>query len=98
MDNSAAVLLHPTTAQEFHRSCNDIKNCGKLFDVVWGFLTTFFACTWVSVYPNVPQPNSSHVALFWRRLKMMLITIVAPEIMVGFAVRQCFGVRMLSKS
>ncbi|KAF7356048.1 hypothetical protein MVEN_00934600 [Mycena venus] len=78
-------------------SCDDINNCRKLFDIMWGCLATIFACTWVSVHPNVPPPNQSGLALFWRRLKMMLIGIIAPEIMVGFAARQFLAARMLSK-
>ncbi|KAF7356049.1 hypothetical protein MVEN_00934700 [Mycena venus] len=74
-------------------TCDDINNCRKLFDIVWGCLATIFTCTWVSVHPNVPPPNQSWLALFWRRLKMMLIGIIAPEIMVGFAARQFWGAR-----
>jgi hypothetical protein len=56
-----------------------------------------FVCTWVSVHPNVPSPNQSWLALFWRRLKMMLFTVIAPELMVGFAARQFFAASSLSK-
>jgi hypothetical protein len=49
------------------------------------------------VHPNVPAPNQSQLVLFWRRLKMMLIAVVAPELMVGLAARQFIGARVLSK-
>ncbi|KAF7356020.1 hypothetical protein MVEN_00931400 [Mycena venus] len=78
-------------------SCDDINNCRKLFDIVWGCLVTIFTCTWASVHPNVPPPGQSWLALFLHRLKMMLIGIIAPELMVGFAVRQFWGVRILAK-
>ncbi|KAF7341508.1 hypothetical protein MVEN_01888300 [Mycena venus] len=87
------LLLAPRTSTH---TCDNI-NYRKLFDIVWGCLATIFACTWVSVHPNVPPPNQSWPALFWRRLKMMLIGIITPEIMVGFAARQFWGARMLSK-
>lgn len=54
-------------------SCADINNCRKLFDIIWGCLATIFACSWVSVHPNVPPPDQSQLALLWGRLKMMLI-------------------------
>ncbi|KAJ7890046.1 hypothetical protein B0H14DRAFT_2690425 [Mycena olivaceomarginata] len=54
-------------------SCNDINNCRRLFDIVWGCATTIFA---------------ANLALLWRRLKMMLVAVIAPEVMVGFAARQ----------
>ncbi|KAJ7257597.1 hypothetical protein C8J57DRAFT_1027823, partial [Mycena rebaudengoi] len=65
----------------------------KLFDIIWGCFVTIFACTWVSVHPNVPPPNQGPLTLLWRRLKMMLIAIIAPEVMVGFAARQFFTSR-----
>ncbi|KAF8217343.1 hypothetical protein K438DRAFT_2082925, partial [Mycena galopus ATCC 62051] len=89
---------HPLNTRSSTDSCNNINNCRQLFDIVWGCLTTIFACTWVSVHPNVPPPDQSWLALFWRRLKMMVIGIIAPEIMAGFAVRQFLNARMLSKT
>ncbi|KAJ7079032.1 hypothetical protein C8R44DRAFT_654248, partial [Mycena epipterygia] len=78
-------------------SCDDINNCRRLFDIIWGCVTTIFACTWVSVHPNVPPPNQGRLRLFWRRLKMMLIAVIAPEIMMGFAARQLWAARRFSK-
>ncbi|KAJ7889462.1 hypothetical protein B0H14DRAFT_2691548 [Mycena olivaceomarginata] len=77
-------------------SCDNINNCRRLFDIVWGCATTIFAATWVSVHPNVPPPNQSWLALLWRRLKMMLVAVIAPEVMVGFAARQFVMARSLS--
>ncbi|KAJ6573059.1 hypothetical protein DFH09DRAFT_1312334 [Mycena vulgaris] len=71
-------------------SCNDINDCRRLFDIIWGCLTTVFACTWVSVHPNVPPPDQNWLARLRRRLGMMLMAVIAPEVMVGFAARQLF--------
>ncbi|KAJ7700322.1 hypothetical protein B0H17DRAFT_907298, partial [Mycena rosella] len=78
-------------------SCDDINNCRRLFDIVWGCLTTIFACTWVSVHPNVPPPNQTFLSLLWRRLQMMLVAVIAPELMVCFAARQFLTARWFSK-
>ncbi|KAJ6573005.1 hypothetical protein DFH09DRAFT_1079160 [Mycena vulgaris] len=67
-----------------------------MFDIIWGCLTTIFACTWVSVHPNVPPPDQDWLALRWRRLWMMLMAVIAPEVMVGFAARQLFVAWRLS--
>ncbi|KAJ7910802.1 hypothetical protein B0H13DRAFT_1615283 [Mycena leptocephala] len=96
-NGNAVPVPHSLNARTSSDSCDDINNCRKLFDIVWGCLATIFACTWVSVHPNVPAPNQSRLTLFWRRLKMMLIAVIAPEIMVGFAARQFFAARVLSK-
>ncbi|KAJ6582528.1 hypothetical protein DFH09DRAFT_1309486 [Mycena vulgaris] len=96
-NGSAVPIVLPLAPRTSINTCDDINSCRKLFDIVWGCLVTIFACTWVSVHPNVPPSNQSRLALLWRRLKMMLIGIIAPEVMVGFAARQFLGARMLSK-
>ncbi|KAF7344228.1 hypothetical protein MVEN_01713700 [Mycena venus] len=80
-------------------SCTpDMKNtCRTLFDIVWGCFATIFACTWVSIHSNVPPPNQSPSAPLWRKLRMMLIAIIAPELMVGFAARQFFVSRWYAR-
>ncbi|KAJ7153871.1 hypothetical protein C8R43DRAFT_1235282 [Mycena crocata] len=77
--------------------CDDLHSCRRLFDIVWGCLATIFACTWVSIHPNVPAPDQSWFALLLRRLRLMLIAVIAPELMVGFAARQFFVARSFSK-
>ncbi|KAJ6565557.1 hypothetical protein DFH09DRAFT_1363763 [Mycena vulgaris] len=83
--STAAQTLDPRASVD---SCDDINNCRRLFDIIWGCLTTIFACTWVSVHPNVPPPDQSWRARLGRRLRMMLMAVIAPEVMVGFAARQ----------
>ncbi|KAJ6565585.1 hypothetical protein DFH09DRAFT_1278624 [Mycena vulgaris] len=92
--STAAQTLNPRASVD---SCDDINNCRRLFDIIWGCLTTIFACTWVSVHPNVPPPDQSWLALLSRRLRMMFIAVIAPELMVGFAARQLFVARSFSK-
>ncbi|KAJ6533595.1 hypothetical protein B0H19DRAFT_964956, partial [Mycena capillaripes] len=90
--------VHDLDSRATAESCDDINNCRKLFDIVWGCLATIFAATWVSVHPNVPPPNQSSLARLWRRLRMMFVAIIAPELMVGFAARQFFTARSYSKA
>ncbi|KAJ6491470.1 hypothetical protein DFH09DRAFT_1338529 [Mycena vulgaris] len=46
---------------------------------------------------NVPAPEQSWFSLLWRRLRMMLIAVIVPELMVGFVARQFFLARALHK-
>ncbi|KAJ6573001.1 hypothetical protein DFH09DRAFT_1032472 [Mycena vulgaris] len=85
--STTAQTLDPRASVD---SCDDINNCRKMFDIIWGCLTTIFACTWVSVHPNVPPPDQGWLARLRRRLGMMLVAVIAPELMVGFAARQLF--------
>lgn len=80
-----------------HYLCDDINRCRTLFDIVCGCLTTIFVCTWVSVHPNVPAPNQGRIMTLGRRLRLMLLTVIAPELMVGFAARQFLSARRFSK-
>ncbi|KAJ7729912.1 hypothetical protein B0H16DRAFT_1893702 [Mycena metata] len=79
-------------------SCDcTINSCRTLFDIVWGCLATIFACTWVALHQNVPDPNLGWFSLLMRKLRMMLVTIIAPEFVVGFAARQFASARNISK-
>ncbi|KAJ7130420.1 hypothetical protein C8R44DRAFT_614232, partial [Mycena epipterygia] len=95
--NSSLAEGHSLDSRVQIDSCDDINHCRRRFDIIWGCLTTIFASTWVSVHPNVPPPDQSWLALLWRRLRMMLVAIIAPEVMVAFAARQFFAARLLSK-
>ncbi|KAJ7488934.1 hypothetical protein FB451DRAFT_1080401 [Mycena latifolia] len=79
------------------RTSADNTSSRGLFTIIWGCLTTIFASTWVSVHPNVPPTDKGSLALFWRRLWIMLIAVIAPEVIVGFAARQLFSARTSSK-
>ncbi|KAF7327373.1 hypothetical protein MKEN_00314900 [Mycena kentingensis (nom. inval.)] len=96
-------------------ACDNIHNCRLPFDIIWGCLTTIFACTWVSVHPNVPPRRAprpadgassreriwwsvyGYLSSFWHRFKLMLVAVIAPELMFGFAGRQFLAARMFSK-
>ncbi|KAJ7903373.1 hypothetical protein B0H14DRAFT_3679648 [Mycena olivaceomarginata] len=93
-NGSAAPVSNSPEPRALTDACDDINNCRKLFHIVWGCVATIFTCTWVSVHPNVPPPRRSWL---WRRLKMMLIAVLAPELIVAFAVRQFVVARNLSK-
>ncbi|KAF7304042.1 hypothetical protein MIND_00635500 [Mycena indigotica] len=81
-------------------ACDDIHQCRTPYDIVWGCLVTIFACVWVSVHPNLPPlspltPRQSTLsvfvpstAAFRARLKLMLVGVLAPELIAGFAGRQ----------
>ncbi|KAJ7331370.1 hypothetical protein DFH08DRAFT_814678 [Mycena albidolilacea] len=81
---SNSLVLALTTID----TCDDINQCRTLFSIVQICLTTVFLCTWVSLHLNVPQPGLGFFACTRRRLRMLLITLIAPELMFGFAARQ----------
>ena len=62
-----------------------------LFGIIWACVSTTILCAWTAVHPNVP-PRSKWKAR-WRRLKLMFWMIVAPELVLAWAVRQFFGAK-----
>ena len=56
--------------------------------IVWGCITTIFACSWVAVHPNIPAPSGS---IFLTRLKLMGCMLIAPELMIIWAARQWYA-------
>ncbi|KAF5318111.1 hypothetical protein D9619_012264 [Psilocybe cf. subviscida] len=70
-------------------SCND----RSVTDIVWSCLATVFACTWVSVHPNVPHPDAADWQIRRQRGLLMLCGIIAPELIVLWALRQWMGAR-----
>ncbi|KAJ7651822.1 hypothetical protein B0H17DRAFT_1215166 [Mycena rosella] len=86
------AIVHPRADTG---ACGD--NCPELSNLVWGCLATRFAATWVSVHPNVPAPGQGWWKSPLRRLGIMLVAIIAPELIVFFAARQLAVARKLAK-
>lgn len=65
----------------------------SLFNIIWNCLSTMVLCAWVTVHPNVPPPG------YWRglvrQLETMVWTIIAPELILAWAVRQWFAARKI---
>lgn len=67
-----------------------------IWDILWGCLTTLFACTWVSVHPNFPRKDSSFWRVILARLELMVWTIVAPEVIIVWAGLQWRAARLIA--
>jgi hypothetical protein len=60
----------------------------SFWQLVYSCAATIFACIWVSVHPNVPGRRDSGWERLRARLTLMLIALIAPEMIVLFAMRQ----------
>ena len=67
----------------------------SVWDILWSCLATIFACSWVSIHPNIPGPNESPCRIFLRRLELMFWAVVGPEVIISWAFRQWIGARNL---
>ena len=65
-------------------------------DILWSSLFTIIACTWTILHLNVPEQRECRdpgwrgdikwmIKGFWKKLKWMLMTMLAPELMLSLA-------------
>ena len=89
--NATVILSTPALA------CICPADQRTIWDILWSCLATIFACSWVSVHPNIPAPNESSRRIFLRRLELMFWAVIAPEMIITWALRQWLGARHLEK-
>jgi hypothetical protein len=56
--------------------------------IIWSCLVTIFSCTWLAVHPNIPGPDTPRWATFLRRVRLMVVAMIAPEAVIVWAIRQ----------
>ncbi|TEB27481.1 hypothetical protein FA13DRAFT_1712620 [Coprinellus micaceus] len=86
--SSSTPLLEP-------RNAPTDTNYRSTADIAWSCLLTIFACTWISVHPNVAGYRSTWCQTFAARLELMLWAVFAPELIVVFAFRQWNGAKTI---
>jgi hypothetical protein len=80
-----------------------VQNVSRIEDlrttqnIVWSCVTTLFACTWLVIHPNLPDPRRSSWSEFKRRIALMVLTIFAPEFILIWALRQRLGAHSIMK-
>ncbi|KAG2344047.1 hypothetical protein BDR05DRAFT_883061, partial [Suillus weaverae] len=58
---------------------------------------TLFACTWTAIRPNIPGMDDGKVVVTSRRLFIMAMAMMAPELMITWAAAQFFCAREVAK-
>ena len=69
----------------------------SIYGILWSCLSTIFACSWITVHPNMPAPGDSQWAVLRRRLAIMAYFLLTPEFVILWAARQHFVARNLTK-
>ncbi|KAG1741720.1 hypothetical protein EDB19DRAFT_709797 [Suillus lakei] len=72
-------------------------NTRTLWDIIWGCTATLFACTWTAIHPNIPGIRDGKFIVACRRLFIMIVALIAPELMITWATRQFFSARSAAK-
>ncbi|KAF5317995.1 hypothetical protein D9619_012265 [Psilocybe cf. subviscida] len=89
LDNVTCDAIMHDAAAALQISSND----RSVTDIIWSCLATVFACTWVSVHPNIPHPDATDWYIRRERALLMLCGLIAPELIVLWALRQWMGAR-----
>jgi hypothetical protein len=74
--------------------CSDKRT---IWNIIWSCLATIFACSWVSVHPNIPGPDDSWIKKVYCRLELMFWSIIVPELITYWAAKQWSAARKLEK-
>ncbi|KIK66306.1 hypothetical protein GYMLUDRAFT_192967 [Collybiopsis luxurians FD-317 M1] len=77
-------------------SCNDINNCRTKLQIIWSCIAVLIACTWASIHPNIPGPKDSWWKVLRRKIGLMVLCLLAPELLVLWAARQWIDAWLLS--
>jgi hypothetical protein len=90
----------PISDSTFHSrvpTCDDSFPSRTTWDIIRSCLATVFSCVWVALHPNIPSPEDTWLTINRRRLQLMGITLIAPEFVIMWAMRQWVVSRRLSK-
>ncbi|KAF9008085.1 hypothetical protein BDQ17DRAFT_1539777 [Cyathus striatus] len=93
--SSLVILSSLSSTSNDSTSVRNNCNQRSILEIVWNCLGTLFLCTWVAVHPNIPDPNENDRSILLRRLNMMYWTIIAPELVFAYAVRQFIGAKYI---
>ncbi|KAG2123635.1 hypothetical protein BD769DRAFT_1469617 [Suillus cothurnatus] len=75
------------------------SSCNRtLWDIIWSCAATIFACTWTIVHPNIPGMYEGRIAVCSHRLFIMVLALIAPELMITWAILQFLSAREATKA
>ncbi|TDL16670.1 hypothetical protein BD410DRAFT_731070 [Rickenella mellea] len=77
-------------------TCDDVNTCRTLTSLVWSCLATITTCTWLAIHPNVPDRDDPNWLKFLRKFKILIFALIAPEMMVLWAMRQRINARKIA--
>ncbi|KAF5366083.1 hypothetical protein D9757_012385 [Collybiopsis confluens] len=99
VSSSVCLLFADAGNASLTNSCPlpDPDSARTALGILWSCLSVLFACTWVSVHPNVPGPDEGSARRLWTKIKLMMVALIAPELLVMWAVRQWYAARELTK-
>ncbi|KAG1764533.1 hypothetical protein EDD22DRAFT_883145 [Suillus occidentalis] len=68
-----------------------------LWTIVSSSVLTLFACIYSAIHPNIPSPQDSRYRISRRRLGIMIMALIAPELIASWAMRQWLSARNVTR-
>ncbi|KAG2357301.1 hypothetical protein BDR07DRAFT_1420831 [Suillus spraguei] len=68
-----------------------------LWSIVSSSVLTLFACVYSAIHANIPSPKDSPNNIILRRLGIMIMALIAPELIVTWAMRQWLSARQVTR-
>jgi len=81
----AAVPTTNTTSDSFEASSFTTRT---IWSIISSSVLTLFACIYTAIHINIPSPRDSPYHILRRRLGIMIMAFIAPELIVTWAMRQ----------
>jgi len=74
------------------------SNTRSLWDIIWSCAATLFACTWTAIHTNIPGMDEGKFTVLSRRLGIMIMALIAPELIITWATSQFLSARDTAKA
>lgn len=92
-----AALAVPAIIESTDAKCLDLTHCRTLWNILWSCFGTIFAITWVAIHRDVPDPHSGALRVTLERVAITILTLLVPECVVAWAVRQWLMASYIAK-
>ncbi|ESK85406.1 hypothetical protein Moror_5910 [Moniliophthora roreri MCA 2997] len=89
---NTSSLFDPVTGE-----CIDINGCRTTTGILWSCLSVILICTWVAIHPNIPRVGTHSAVVVYKNIEHMVIAILAPEIIILWAMRQWYSARAIAE-
>jgi hypothetical protein len=68
-----------------------------IWSIISSSVLTLFACIFSAIHPNIPSPRDSPLRILRRRLGIMIMALISPELIVAWAMRQWISARQVTR-
>ncbi|KAG2353826.1 hypothetical protein BDR07DRAFT_1431835 [Suillus spraguei] len=69
----------------------------RKWSLISSCIFTLFACIYTAIHTNIPSPQDSTLRILRRHLGIMIMALIAPELIVTWAMRQWFSARRVTR-